>query len=99
MEYERKTVRPSFWERLWINSPFCTSLAIDVDSISRISFGNRTNTPAEVMRVYKDYKILYYKGQPPIVLKNGWLSRIRLVNVESMTDEEKKKAIKLLKGD
>lgn len=97
-KFERKYKRVGFWKRLWINSPFVTSLAINIESISNIHSGGVKLIPRDVIDLYVKTKTLFYIGDRPIVLKNGWFSRTRIIDVEEMTDDERVKAIELLKG-
>ena len=93
-DYKRKAI--SWWRKVWYNSPFVTSLAIDLDSISNIHSGGNKITPAEIMKLYRDCKTLFYKGNPPIVLKKGLFSKVKLKCVSDMSEEEKKELIKKL---
>lgn len=94
-----------FFKKLWFKSPFVTALAIDINSISNIYIGDEKKYPSYWMNIYHDYKILYYKStditgkrkyNAPIVIKNGWFTKKRFVDISKMSEIEKKELTNII---
>lgn len=94
---DRKYRELSFWRRLWNNSPFVINLAINLDSISNIYSSGSLLNPRDILKMYKDHKILFFRNERPIVLRKGLFSKIRIIDVDEITETEKEELIELLK--
>lgn len=97
--------RFGFFKRLWMRSPFLTSVAIDIDSISNISIGGEEKPPKFWLKffretgflVYKRNKITDFGGNDPIVLNKNIFRKVRIFNVDAITEDERKMILSKLK--
>ena len=89
----------NIFKRLWNNSPFVLKLAINMDSISNIRSGDTKIRAADILRMYKDHNILFYRDEKPIVLGRSWFSKTKFIDIDCMSDENAKLKDKCFKDE